>query len=73
MKTYYKQSPDGRVYDCNYPGAFADWPTVKPAEAKRIMQEQARADLLEFIQPGTKIHCTVRHVAKSGMSRVIAS
>lgn len=41
------------------------------AEQKRIEKAEALAELVKILKPGQKVYTVVRHVARSGMSRLI--
>lgn len=43
----------------------------KPVSLKQQQAEEARQSLLKFCPPGARVYCVLRHVSKSGMSRVI--
>jgi hypothetical protein len=50
------------------------WPEAKRLSAskgKAALVEQSRKWLLEHIKPGDTVHCVLRHVSASGMSRRI--
>jgi hypothetical protein len=40
-------------------------------KAQEIERQEAIADLREWCQPGTTVYCQLKHVARSGMMRVI--
>ena len=41
------------------------------AQAKREARQEAIDFLREFIKPGDKVYCILRHVSSSGMRRII--
>ena len=44
---------------------------AKPTKAELADREDARATLRAFMPPGTVVLCTLRHVSRSGMLRLI--
>jgi len=71
-KEYFIRTPEGRIYTTDTPQHWKDSVILKPKEGREAYRAQAKADLLAFITPGQTIHCILRHVAKSGMSRRIS-
>ena len=45
---------------------------MKRQSAKEIERETAKKSLLEILKPGDVVHCILRHVSRSGMSREIS-
>ena len=41
-------------------------------KAQQAERDEARARLLGMVKPGDKVYTVLRHVARSGMSRIIA-
>jgi hypothetical protein len=71
-KEYFIRTPEGRIYTTDTPQHWKDSVILKHKEGREAYRAQAKADLLAFITPGQTIHCILRHVAKSGMSRRIS-
>lgn len=71
-KEYFIRTPEGRIYTTDTPQHWQDSVILKHKEGREAYRAQAKADLLAFITPGQTIHCILRHVAKSGMSRRIS-
>lgn len=71
--TYMQDTVTKRV--TTWDTSFAPLPNhvrVNKAEFQRLEREQIKADLREFIRPGSTIHHVLRHVSRSGMSRRIS-
>ena len=74
MKTerYYIRTQDGRIYTTSDPSTWREAETLTRKAGGEAYRAQAKADLLEFIKPGSTIYCILRHVSASGMSRRIS-
>jgi hypothetical protein len=71
-KLQYLKAPNGRVFTTEHPEYYNDSVRVSAAEGDRELYNQARASLLEMIEPGSTIYARVRSVSSSGMSRTIS-
>ena len=69
---YYIRTKDGRIYATSDPSTWHEAETLTRKAGEEAYRAQAKADLLEFIKPGSTIYCILRHVSASGMSRRIS-
>lgn len=73
MSTYF-QLQSGTVIESDTPEVWASDKTAKrisAAKGRAILKDEARASLLSILKPGDTVHCVLRHVSSSGMSRRI--
>lgn len=71
MRTYV-ELPDGLVLETADPDLWKEGKRLTKAEGQRRLRDDALARLRAMIQPGDTIHCILRHVSRSGMSRRIS-
>jgi hypothetical protein len=71
-KNVYMRTPDGEVFNTNYPDNHKDCVKIMAKEGKAAMRDQACAELRKMLKPGKEICCILRSVSKSGMSRSIS-
>lgn len=73
MQAYFELQ-SGTVIETDSPEAWAHDPQAKKiskAEGKRRLKAEAHERLLSVLKPGDTVHCVLRHVSRSGMSRRI--
>lgn len=72
MKTHYIKTPSGHIHSTDTPEYWKDAEILTHKAGREAYREQAKNDLREWIKPGDRVYCCLRHVAKSGMSRRIS-
>jgi hypothetical protein len=65
------ETASGYVHETEVPEFYPNDKRLTKKEGKRRQKEQALETLRGMIKPSDRIYCTVRHVARSGMSRAI--
>jgi hypothetical protein len=68
-KYTYLKTVDGTVFKTTKPEYHKDCEQLSQEKGKLELRNASIKRLREMIQKGSKIYCTVRSVAKSGMSR----
>lgn len=68
----YMQTNDGRIFHTDSPEYHKECKRLKNAEGLALYRAQIRADLLEWVKPGTTVYTQLHSVSKSGMSRRIS-
>lgn len=72
MAKYYMLTKEGRVIETENPRYWDDSTVLPKKEGHARYVAQTRADMLEYIKPGMRVHALIRHVSASGMSRRIS-
>ena len=70
-KQAYFELGDGSIIRTNTPEYWQSDKRLPATVGKARLAEQSKARLLEILQPGDTVHCVLRHVSTSGMSRRI--
>ncbi len=68
----YMQTSDSRIFHTENPECHKECKRLKKAEGLALYRAQIRADLLEWVKPGSTIYTQLHSVSKSGMSRRIS-
>ena len=71
-KEHFIRTPQGRIHTTDTPEFWKDAEKLPNKAGREAYREQAKSDLREWIKPGDRVYCCLRHVAKSGMSRRIS-
>ncbi|WP_315127287.1 hypothetical protein [Comamonas antarctica] len=72
-KQTYMRSPSGEVFSTQHPEYQKDCENLGSGEkGKAARKEYARSELRKLIKPGQTVHCVLRRVSSSGMSRDIS-
>lgn len=70
--TYFRNIETGEVIDCEPTYRNGEWEKLTIKAGKAAMMQQARDKLRKMLPPGTTVYCTLRHVSRSGMNRLIS-
>lgn len=68
----YLQAKDGTIIETDSPEYWTEAKPLTQKEGKRLLKEQIRRRLLDWLKPGDTVHTILRHVSSSGMSRRIS-
>jgi hypothetical protein len=72
MSNYkFVQFPDGHVYRTANPEYHPEAKIISNTEGERLCKAEAIKHLRKLLRPGSTVHCVLRHVSASGMSRRI--
>ncbi len=72
MKNVYMKAPSGEVFTTSNPEYHKGCTRLTISAGKLARKEYARAELRKLIAPGQRVHCVLRNVSGSGMSRRIS-
>ncbi len=72
MANFYMRAPSGEVFTTSNPDWHKDSERLTQAAGKIARRDYCRAELRKLAKPGTTVHCVLRSVSKSGMSRTIS-
>lgn len=71
MKTYYMRLKSGTIMQTQNPEVWPEGVPVTRKEAEAELKAEAVKHLRKLLRPGDTVHCVLRHVSASGMSRRI--
>jgi len=75
MSLHYVKSESGRIVQTNnissWTNGFLKGEPLPKKEGARLYQDQAKDSLRDILRQGDTVHCILRHVSASGMSRAI--
>lgn len=71
MAKYYLQTPDGVIYQTEYPDLLSDAVRLPAKAGREAYRQQCIANLRDVLPDGATVWCVLRSAAPSGMSRVI--
>jgi hypothetical protein len=69
---YYHNTVTGEAYELHYAPTDPNWIKVSRAKFKPLRAAYCAAELRKLLKPGDTVHCIIRSVSRSGMSRVIS-
>lgn len=68
----YVELSDGNIIETDRPGFWTEGKRLTAKDGKAKMRAQALRRLHSILKPGDTVHCALRHVSSSGMSRRIS-